>query len=122
MATGKGQFSFQSQRKTMSKNVQAITQLHHLTHLQTYAQNSPSKDSVVHEPRTFRCSAGFRKGRGTRDQTTNIETESQKKQEKSRIISNFGSLTTLKPLTMWITAKIGKFFKKWGHQTTLSSS
>ena len=26
--TGKGQFSFQSQRKTMPKNVQSITQLH----------------------------------------------------------------------------------------------
>ena len=112
VATGKGQFSFQFQKKTMPKNVQTIAQLHHLTCQQIYAQNSPSKASVVCEPRTFICSAEFRKGRGTRDQTANIETGSQKKQEKSIITSTFAPLTTLKPLTMWITAKSGKFFKK----------
>ena len=30
--TGKGQFSFQSQRKAMPKNAHTIVQLHHLTH------------------------------------------------------------------------------------------
>ena len=30
--TGKGQFSFQSQRKAMPKNAQTTSQLHHLTH------------------------------------------------------------------------------------------
>ena len=36
------------------------------------AQNSPSQVSTVHEPWMSGCSAGFRKGRGTRDQIANI--------------------------------------------------
>ena len=38
--TGKGQFSFQSQRKSMPKNVQTITQLHS-SHTLANTQNSP---------------------------------------------------------------------------------
>ena len=46
--------------------------------------------------------AGFRKGRGTRDEiATSIG--SLKKQECSRKTSTSASLTTLKPLTVWIT-------------------
>ena len=37
--------------------------------------------------------------------------QSQKKQENSRKTSASASLTTLKPLTVWITANCGKFFK-----------
>ena len=44
----------------------------HLTHYQSNAQNSPSQASAVREPGTARCSAGFRKSRGTRDQIANI--------------------------------------------------
>ena len=39
---------------------------------------------------------------------------SQKKQENSRKTSTSGSLTMLKPLTMWITTNYGKFLKKMG--------
>ena len=38
--------------------------------------------------------------------------ESQKKQEKSRKISTSVSLTTLKPLAVWITTTCGKFLKR----------
>ena len=31
-------------------------------------------------------------------------------------------MTTLKPLTVWITTNCGKFFKRWEYQTTLSVS
>ena len=48
--------------------------------------------------------AGFRKGRGTRDQIANI-CGSSKKQESSRKTSISALLTTLKPLTVWITKK-----------------
>ena len=44
----------------------------HLTRQQSNAQNSPSQASTVHESRTSRFQAGFRKGRGTRDQIANI--------------------------------------------------
>ena len=46
--------------------------------------------------------AGFRKGRGTRDQIANIVGPS-KKQESSRKISTSALLTMPKPLTVWIT-------------------
>ena len=32
------------------------------------------------------------------------------------------SLTTLKPLTVWVTTNCGKFFKRWEYQTTLPAS
>ena len=50
--------------------------------------------------------AGFRKGRGTRDQIANIH---WKKQESLRKTSASALLTTPKPLTVWITANCGKF-------------
>ena len=42
---------------------------------------------------------------------------SSKKQESSRKASTSALLTTLKPLTLWITTNCGKFFKKWEYQT-----
>ena len=41
--TGKGQFSFQSQRKAMPKNAQTTTQLHSYHMLVSNAQISPSQ-------------------------------------------------------------------------------
>ena len=55
-----------------------------------------------------RVQAGFRKGRGTRDQIANIA-GSSKKQESSRKTSISALLTTPKPLTVWITTNCGKF-------------
>ena len=52
--------------------------------------------------------AGFRKGRGTRDQTANIA-GLWKKQESSRKTSISALLTMPKPLTVWITINCGKF-------------
>ena len=52
--------------------------------------------------------AGFRKGRGTRDQIANIRWI-MKKQESSRKTSISALLTTPKPLTVWITINCGKF-------------
>ena len=46
--------------------------------------------------------AGFRKGRGTRDQIVNIRW-SWKKQKSSRETSISALLTMPKPLTVWIT-------------------
>ena len=48
--TGKGQFSFQSQRKATPKNIQTSAQLHSHPSSQSNAQNSPSQASTVHEP------------------------------------------------------------------------
>jgi len=54
--------------------------------------------------------AGFRKGRGTRDQIANIRWIIEKAREYQKIIY-FSSLTTLKPLTVWITTNCGKLLK-----------
>ena len=62
--------------------------------------------------------AGFRKGRGTRDQIANIHWIIKKARELQKKTSTFALLTTPKPLTVWITANCGKFFKRWEHQTT----
>ena len=51
--------------------------------------------------------AGFRKGRGTREQPTS--TGSSKKQESSRKTSISALLTMRKPLTVLITINCGKF-------------
>ena len=52
--------------------------------------------------------AGFRKGRGTRDQIANI-CWIWEKQESSRKTSISALLTMPKPLTVWITINYGKF-------------
>ena len=49
--------------------------------------------------------AEIRKDRGTRDQLP-TSVESEKKQENSRKTSTSASLTTLKPLTIWITTNL----------------
>ena len=47
---------------------------------------------------------------------------SMKKQKNSRNTSTYASLTTLKPLTVWITTNCGKFWKRWEYQTTWPAS
>ena len=61
--------------------------------------------------------AGFRKGRGTRDQIANTHWLS-KKQESSIKSSISALLTTSKPLTVWITTNCREFFLRWEYQTT----
>ena len=43
---------------------------------------------------------------------------SSKKQESSRKTSISALLTMPKPLIVWITINLGKFFKRWEYQTT----
>ena len=61
--------------------------------------------------------AGFRKGRGTRDQIANIRWIIEKTREFQKKTSISSSLTMPKPLTMWITTNCGIFLKKWDYQT-----
>ena len=66
--------------------------------------------------------AGFRKGRGTRDQIANWSAGSSKKQESSRKTYTSVLLNTPKLLTVWITTNCGKFLKRWEYQTTWPAS
>ena len=62
--------------------------------------------------------AGFRKGRGSRDQIANICWIIEKAREFQKKTSISALLTMPKPLTVWITISCGKFFKRWEYQTT----
>ena len=63
--------------------------------------------------------AGFREGRGARDQIASIHWII----EKAREFQNTSpSLTMPKPLTVWITTNCGKFLKRCEYQTTLPVS
>ena len=71
--TGKDQFSFQSQRRAMPKNVQTIAQLyssHMLAKECSKILQARVQQHMNHEIPDVQ--AGFRKGRGTRDQIANI--------------------------------------------------
>ena len=65
--------------------------------------------------------AGFRKGKGTRDQMPNIHWIIEKAREFQKNIY-FCFLTMPKPLNMWITINCGKFWKRWEYQTTWPAS
>ena len=73
---------------------------------------------VNHELQDFQ--AGFRKGRGTRDQIANILWIIETAKEFQKNISAL--LTMPKPLTVWITISHGKFWKRWEYQTTWTAS
>ena len=66
--------------------------------------------------------AGFRKGRGTRDQIANIRWIIKKARGFRKKKSTSVLLTTLKLFTVWVTTNCAKFFKRWEYQTTLPVS
>ena len=81
----------------------------HLTCQQSNVQNSPNKASVVHEPRTSRCSGWIQKRQ--RNQRSNCQylldhTKSKTIPEKT---STSALLIVPKPLTVWITTNCEKF-------------
>ena len=120
--TGKGQFSFQSQRKAMPKNAQTTTQLH-------------STHTLVKSYWKF-CKPGFSNRWTVNFQMFNLDLEkaeepeiklstpigSSKKQDSSRKTSTLALLTMPKPLTLWITTNCGKSFKRWEYQTSRPAS
>ena len=65
--------------------------------------------------------AGFRKGRGTRDQIANIHWIIKKAREFQKK-STSALLTMPKRLTVWVTTNCGKSFKRWEYQATCPAS
>ena len=65
--------------------------------------------------------AGFRKGRGTRDQIAKIHWIMEKAREFQKSIY-FCFIVYAKPLTVWITTNCGKFLKRREGQTTWPAS
>ena len=80
--TGKGQFSFQSQGKEMPKNAQTTAQFVLISHTSKVMLNilqARLQQYVNCELPDIQ--AGFRKGRGTRDQIANIRWITEKARE-----------------------------------------
>ena len=65
--------------------------------------------------------AGFRQGRGTRDQIANI-CWIIKKASKFQKNIYFCFIDYAKALTVWMTINYGKFWKRWEYQTTWPAS
>ena len=110
----KGQFSFQFQRKAMPKNAQTTTHASKvmLKILQARLQQYVNRDLPD-------VQAGFRKGRGTRDQIANIRWIMEKAREfQKNIYSCFIDYTK----AFDYVDHCGKFFKKWEYQTTWPAS
>ena len=64
--------------------------------------------------------AGFRKGRGTRDQIANIHWNIEKAREFHKNI--YFCFTEYAKVFVWITINRGIFCKRWEYQTTLPAS
>ena len=113
----------QSQRRTMPKNVQT-TSISYSFHMLRKVMLKILQASVQQymNQELPDVQAGFRKGRGTRDQITNIHWHKESKgiQERKKYISL--SLTMLKPLTVWIITNCGKLLKRWKYQTIYLSA
>ena len=79
--TAKCQFSFQSKRKAMQKNAQTTAHLHssHTSKIMLKILQARPQQYVNHESSDIQ--AGFRKGRGTRDQIANIRWIMEKARE-----------------------------------------
>ena len=120
--TGKGQFSFQSQRKAMPKNAQTTAQLHSSHTLVKYCLkfSKPGFSNM--------WTVNFQLFKLVLEKTEEPEiklptsTRSSKEQENSRKTSISALLTMPKPLTVWITINCGKFRKRWECQTTWLAS
>ena len=116
--TGKGQFSFQSPKKTMPKNAQTISQLYssHRLAKQCSKFSKPGFSST--------WTVNFQMFKLILERAEEPETKlptsagSSKKQESSRKTPISALLTMPKPLTVWITINCGKFWKRWEYLTT----
>ena len=111
--TGKGQFSFQSQRKAMPKNAQTTTYhtialISHTSKLMLKIPQARLQQYVNHELPDVQ--AGFRKGRGTRDQIANNSWIIEKARQFQKNI--YFSFLDYTKAFVWITINCGKFLKR----------
>ena len=104
--TGKGHFSFQSQTKAIPATLITHASKVMLKILQDRLQQYVNKELPD-------IQAGFRKGRGTRDQIASIYWIIEKAREFQNKTSTFALLTMPKPLTVWVITNCGKFLKRW---------
>ena len=125
--TGKGQFSFQSQRKAMPKkgnakecsNYCTIALISHTSKVMLKILQARLQQYMNHELPMFKLVLEKAEEPEIKFPASS---GSLKKQESSRKTSVSALLTMSKPLTMWITINCGKFWKTWEYQTTWAAS
>ena len=104
---GKGQFSFQSQRRAMPKNAQTTAQLpssQYASKVILKILQARLQQYVNHELPDIQ--AGFREGRGTRDQIANIHWIIKKAREFQKNI--YFCFIDYAKAFVWITINCGK--------------
>ena len=116
VATGpRGQFSFQFQRRAMSKNVQTTVQLCSFHMLEGNAQNLPPRlQQIINQelPGVFlENNMDFKEAEELEIKLPTF-TGLWRKQASSRKASTSASLTTLKSFTLWIITNCGKFINR----------
>ena len=97
----------------MPKNVQTTAQLHSSHILAKYVQNPPRSASKYVKHELPDVQAGFRKGRGTRDQITNIRWIVEKAREFQKNIY-FGFIDYAKAFDCVDHNKLWKNLKEMG--------
>ena len=114
---------FSNSKKGSDKNVQTTYNttalISHASKVMLKILQARLQQYVNHE--LLDVQAGFRKGRGTRDQIANIRWIIEKAREFQKT-STSALLTMPKPLTVWTTTNCGKFLKRWEYQTTWPAS
>ena len=116
--TGKGQFSFQSPKRAMPKNIQTSTQLYSFHMLARLCLKSFYLDFRGTWTEKSSCISYISK-RQRKQIKLPVCIGSWGKQGIQENISTSASLTTLKPLTVWITTNCGKLLKEREYWTTL---
>jgi len=105
VATGLNKVSFHSNPKERQcqecSNYRTIALISHASKVMIKMLKARLQQYVNHELPDVQ--AGFRKGRGTRDQIANIDWIVAKAREFQKKTSISALLTTPKPLTVWIT-------------------
>ena len=120
--TGKGQFSFQSQRKAMPKNAQTTAQLHSSHTLVNWCSKFSKPGFSSTWTMNFQMSKLVLENTEEPELKLPTSTRSLKKQESSRKTSISVLLTMPKPLTVWITINCEKFWNRWEYQTSWPAS
>ena len=119
--TGKCQYSFQSQRKGMAKNVQ-ITAQSYSSHMLAKLCSKSSKPGLnsTWTVNFQMFNLDFKKAK---EPEVKLRTSiGSSKKQSSRKTSTSALLTMPKSLTVCITTNCGKFLKRWEYETTWPAS
>ena len=116
--TVKRQFSFQSQRRAMPRNVHTTMQLHSFHMLARYCSKSFKLGLQYMNQELLDVEAGLRTGRGTKDQIVNIRWIIEKVREFQRNIY-FCFIDYTKAFDCVDHNKLWKILKEMEYQTIL---